>query len=263
MRLSLPLSLVGLAALIAFVLARSASAGFGEHSARPVDTSALRTVVDHYRVVTWTYQRAAHERLTPTTYSYRHSTDPSYLRWTISTWTRRAYSARNAALGRIRRSLAVALPSAPRLHSRLERRIAYSKRLALDLRSIYPGRTTRRYAKAAGGSAGATLRLWQRRSADAALDVARHGFVPHFLSAAFSCIHRFEGAWDSNTGNGYYGGLQMDVTFQRRYGGAYLNRWGTADNWPAWAQLQAAVRAYRSGRGFAPWPNTARFCGLV
>lgn len=71
------------------------------------------------------------------------------------------------------------------------------------------------------------------------------------------------GNWSINTGNGYYGGLQMDASFQSRYGADYVRRWGTADNWPTWAQLQAAVRAYRSGRGFYPWPNTARVCGLI
>jgi len=47
------------------------------------------------------------------------------------------------------------------------------------------------------------------------------------------------------------------------YGSEFVGRWGTADNWPAWAQLEAAARAHDSGRGFTPWPNTARFCGLL
>jgi hypothetical protein len=55
----------------------------------------------------------------------------------------------------------------------------------------------------------------------------------------------------------------MDVAFQARYGGEFLDRWGTADNWPVWAQIQAATAAYRSGRGFSPWPNTAGVCGLL
>src|SRR4051794_32726231 len=38
-----------------------------------------------------------------------------------------------------------------------------------------------------------------------------------WLVGAFNCIHRYEGAWNSNTGNGYYGGLQMDYTFQSQY----------------------------------------------
>lgn len=76
------------------------------------------------------------------------------------------------------------------------------------------------------------------------------------------CIHRYEGSWDANTGNGFYGGLQMDWSFMRANGADFLARWGTADNWPVWAQIDAAAYAYRS-RGFAPWPNTARACGLI
>lgn len=87
--------------------------------------------------------------------------------------------------------------------------------------------------------------------------------LPFNLISAFTCIHRYEGAWDANTGNGYYGGLQMDWGFQSTYGAEYLRKWGTADRWPTWAQLSAAVRAYQSGRGFRPWPNTARACGLL
>lgn len=82
------------------------------------------------------------------------------------------------------------------------------------------------------------------------------------LLDAFTCIHEKEGAWDANTGNGYYGGLQMDMQFQRTYGPEFLRRWGTADRWPAWAQLEAARRAYVSGRGFGPWPNTHVACNL-
>ncbi len=83
------------------------------------------------------------------------------------------------------------------------------------------------------------------------------------LLRAFTCIHHYEGSWDANTGNGYYGGLQMDRRFQSSYGSDFVSKWGTADNWPVWAQVLASVRAYRSGRGFYPWPNTARACGLI
>lgn len=87
--------------------------------------------------------------------------------------------------------------------------------------------------------------------------------VDAWLGNAFLCIHKYEGSWTSNTGNGYYGGLQMDYGFMRNYGSEYVRRWGTADNWPVWAQIDAAKRAYHSGRGFSPWPNTARACGLI
>jgi hypothetical protein len=77
------------------------------------------------------------------------------------------------------------------------------------------------------------------------------------------CIHRYEGAWDANTGNGYYGGLQMDKEFQQAYGPELLQAKGTADHWTPLEQMQVAERAYQSGRGFYPWPNTARMCGLI
>jgi len=262
-RLRSVLSLIGLAMLMC-ALAGAATARRAAGSAGPTSAIKLRAVIDHYRAVTWTFQRAAHEPVTPTSYSYRRSFDPSYLQWTISTWQRRADRARADALARLRRSLAVALPSAPRLHSKLALRVAYNRRLTLRLRSIYPGTVTRSFASASNAGGAAALHLWEKRSAEAALAVARHGVaVPAGLRADFDCIHRFEGAWTADTGNGYYGGLQMDLAFQRRYGAGYLRLWGTADRWPAWAQVVAAVRAYQSGRGFFPWPNTARACGLL
>lgn len=84
---------------------------------------------------------------------------------------------------------------------------------------------------------------------------------PHYNQ--WLCIHSNEGAWDANTGNGFYGGLQMDWSFMRTYGPAYLRTKGTADNWTPLEQMWVAERAYSSGRGFGPWPNTARACGLL
>jgi len=267
LRLLLSLSLVGLASLIAFMLTGSA---YAHQNVRPVGSppvAALRAVADQYRQLTWTYERAAHAKRTPTSYSYRRSTDPGYLQWTIDSWTRRAYTAREAAVAHLRHKLEVRLPESPRLHASLRSRLSYMRSLTLKLRRIYPGKVPPSYARAHGRTARSTLRLWQKRSAAAALLVADHGYarprIPAFLEHAFACIHHYEGGWTADTGNGYYGGLQMDRPFQRLYGADYLRRWGTADNWPAWAQLQAAARAYRSGRGFGPWPNTARACGLL
>jgi hypothetical protein len=80
--------------------------------------------------------------------------------------------------------------------------------------------------------------------------------------SAWLCIHRHEGAWtDPNAP--YYGGLQMDLSFQRTYGPELLRRKGTADNWTPLEQMWVAERAYRSGRGFYPWPSTARYCNLI
>jgi hypothetical protein len=80
------------------------------------------------------------------------------------------------------------------------------------------------------------------------------------------CIYGYENGgygWTANTGNGYYGGLQMDMEFQRDYGKHLLKRKGTANNWTPLEQMRVAEKAYRSGRGFYPWPNTARYCGLI
>ena len=81
------------------------------------------------------------------------------------------------------------------------------------------------------------------------------------------CIHRHERhpaqGWRTRTGNGFYGGLQMDISFQRQYGARLLQRKGTADRWTPLEQMWVAERAHRSGRGFHPWPNTARSCGLI
>jgi len=76
------------------------------------------------------------------------------------------------------------------------------------------------------------------------------------------CIHRFEGAWN-DPNPPYYGGLQMDLSFQRAYGGKLLATKGPANNWTPLEQMWVAERAHRAGRGFYPWPNTARYCGLI
>lgn len=80
-----------------------------------------------------------------------------------------------------------------------------------------------------------------------------------------TCIagHESHGVWDISTGNGYYGGLQMDRQFQRTYAPGLYRTKGTADNWTREEQMRAATRAIDSGRGFHPWPNTARMCGLL
>ena len=82
---------------------------------------------------------------------------------------------------------------------------------------------------------------------------------PHLR--AFLCIHRYEGSWTDASGP-YYGGLQMDLGFQHTYAPWLLSRKGTADHWTPLEQIWAAEKALRT-RGFWPWPNTARDCGLL
>jgi hypothetical protein len=55
----------------------------------------------------------------------------------------------------------------------------------------------------------------------------------------------------------------MDRGFMSAYAPSELLRRGWADRWTALEQMWVAERAHRSGRGYWPWPNTARFCGLI
>jgi hypothetical protein len=103
-----------------------------------------------------------------------------------------------------------------------------------------------------------TLTFWRKR-AQQVRTAANH---PKRLQA-WLCIHRYEGSWSANTGNGYYGGLQMDLSFQQSYGRELLRTKGPAHRWTPIEQIWVAERAYRSGSGFSPWPNTARSCGLL
>jgi hypothetical protein len=99
--------------------------------------------------------------------------------------------------------------------------------------------------------------LWQHR----AVSARRRALHPPYYSA-WLCIHRYEASW-TDGGAPYYGGLQMDVGFQLRYGRALYVRKGTADHWTPLEQIWTAEKARRSGRGFWPWPNTARVCGVL
>lgn len=105
-------------------------------------------------------------------------------------------------------------------------------------------------------------RLWSQRR----IVAKRYAMNPP-RRTQWLCIHRYERnpkqGWSTDTGNGYYGGLQMDIAFQRTYGSELLKAKGTADHWSPIEQMWVAERAYRSGRGFYPWPNTARYCGLI
>ena len=99
------------------------------------------------------------------------------------------------------------------------------------------------------------VRRWRQR-AHRAWWQAKH---PPYLQA-WMCIHHYEGSW-ADSGSPYWGGLQMDLSFQQTYGGWLLRHKGTADHWSPLEQIWVAVRASHS-RGFSPWPNTARDCGV-
>lgn len=101
------------------------------------------------------------------------------------------------------------------------------------------------------------LDLWAKRAGQAKARALHPPRLHDWL-----CIHHYEGSWtDPNAP--YYGGLQMDLEFQQTYGSYLLRTKGTADHWTPLEQIWVADRAYRSGRGFYPWPNTASYCGLI
>jgi hypothetical protein len=106
------------------------------------------------------------------------------------------------------------------------------------------------------------FKVWLRnRWHHRAVRARRQAATPPHL-AGWLCIHRHEGPW-SDPNAPYYGGLQMDMNFQRTYGRELLRRKGTANHWTPLEQMWVAERAHRSGRGYYPWPNTARNCGLI
>lgn len=96
------------------------------------------------------------------------------------------------------------------------------------------------------------------------------------------CIQRYETpppfpAWRTNSGNGYYGGVQMDAGFEADYGADMVVKYGGrvvgspnhrravgghAYLWTPEEQMMVAERALPT-RGFHPWPVTARKCGLI
>ncbi|MFZ1880576.1 MAG: hypothetical protein WAU41_10450, partial [Gaiellaceae bacterium] len=121
------LALVLAAAVLAVGVARAAQ------TVHPTDSQAsvasLRALVDHYRALAWTYQRAARAPRTATSFSYRRSSDQAYLRWTLDAWTRRAYTAQHRALTVIHRRLAVPLPAQPGLRAPASTTLQFSRRL--------------------------------------------------------------------------------------------------------------------------------------
>lgn len=100
------------------------------------------------------------------------------------------------------------------------------------------------------------LQIWRRRAV-----VAKRRALNPPHKRQWLCIHRYEGSWRDPDAP-YFGGLQMDREFQATYGPDLLRSKGTADHWTPLEQMWVAERAYRT-RGFWPWPNTARYCGLV
>ena len=159
-------------------------------------------------------------------------------------------------LATTRSTFAATKAEAPVSDAGIERAIRHYKTTALELRGVM--NVSSRFPGVRRVSLRRAWSIWHRRAA-AARRAFRRG-PAHRL--AWLCIHRYEGSW-TDGGSPYYGGLQMDVGFQETYGRALFAAKGTANHWTPLEQMWVAERAYRSGRGFYPWPNTARACGLL
>ena len=101
------------------------------------------------------------------------------------------------------------------------------------------------------------MKQWRKRAIRAK---RRAHNPPH--KGEWRCLQRHEGAW-TDASDPYWGGLQMDRSFMVAYAPVQLLRRGWANRWSAVEQMWVAERAHRSGRGFYPWPHTARVCGLI
>jgi hypothetical protein len=207
-------------------------------------THGLVHRIDHYRRVTWRWQSTIGEPRTKSARSARRSPDPAYQRWVLRLWKHRAARVQHRAA----RWLVARTNEYRRTVSHWQRVMGKRTTAVRTLSSASAGSLSRRKR---------TMLAWKKRAAR----VVREARTPPRL-AAWRCIHRYEGSW-RDRGAPYYGGLQMDVSFQRHYGGYLLRTKGTADRWTPLEQIWVAERAYRSGRGFYPWPNTARACGLL
>jgi hypothetical protein len=193
--------------------------------------------IQHLQRTAWHWQRVLGVKRTASDFSPARSTDPAYRVWVRELWRRRAVRLHRAADRFMARKI-----------DAMQAQVAHWRRVM--------GKAPLRQVASAGTREQAYV-AW-RRTARSTLRRAAH---PPYLRS-WRCIHRYEGSWRDG-GGPYYGGLQMDLDFQRHYGRYLLTTKGTADRWTPLEQMWVAARAYRSGRGFYPWPNTARACGLL
>lgn len=234
--------LCALCVLGASLAAAAVTASAGATSSTPAQASVIARI-NHYRSVTWRWQRVLGEPTTRSEATARRSPDVAYRRWVLRLWRRRAAGVE----ARATRWLA-------RRTSAYEQTVAHWKRVMG--RGPIPVRQEASASRSLAGRWSEYVR-WRAR-AEAVLREARN--PPH--ERQWLCIHHYEGSW-TDTGAPYWGGLQMSLTFQQRYGGYLLRTKGTADHWTPLEQMWVADRALASGRGFYPWPNTARMCGLI
>lgn len=85
-----------------------------------------------------------------------------------------------------------------------------------------------------------------------------------YFDGATQCEVSYEGGWTSVSPDGtYHGRFQMDYSFQTEtpFGRAMEARYGHAENWPPWAQIQHAYEVW-SYSGWSRWPPYHKYgCG--
>lgn len=88
---------------------------------------------------------------------------------------------------------------------------------------------------------------------------------PHYQQ--WLCIHGYEAAWNDPIAGDpprakFSGGLQFGHSEWMTYGYPYTHVTDAEYASPL-DQMWAAERYFDTGAGFHPWPNTARYCGLI
>jgi hypothetical protein len=143
---------------------------------------------------------------------------------------------------------------------RLHRRATKLQRKVWHQQRVMGVRLSRKFRAPSGDpllKARFKLAVWAKRAARTNHSYAR---PPH--KRAFLCIQRGEGSWSTATGNGYYGGLQMDRAFMRHYGAYLLRLKGTANRWSPLEQIWTGEHGRRA-QGWGAWPRSSRACGLI
>jgi hypothetical protein len=95
-----------------------------------------------------------------------------------------------------------------------------------------------------------------RRASNRARDASTSGSFSGSVNWDAIAECESHGNWSINTGNGYYGGLQMNMGFWEGYGG--LQFAPRPDLASKTQQIAVAERAY-AVRGLSPWPYCGRF----
>jgi hypothetical protein len=143
------------------------------------------------------------------------------------------------------------------LHVRWMRRSIQKNRLAVEHQRLVMGKNPIIRTLAARGSVQEQFLRWRQLARVTYQQFRSPPYEPQLL-----CIHGGEGSW-TDPNPPFWGGLQMNYGFMATYGPWLLRHKGTADHWTPLEQMWVAAKAISSGRGFFPWPNTARVCGLI